>query len=55
MNVPLEKATTDLVALINQVQKGETVTIERDGTPVAQIVRPSASVRARTFGVWEGA
>ena len=54
MTVPLKQAQTDLIALIAQVESGETVTIERDGTPVARIVRPDENARPRTFGIWEG-
>ena len=54
MTVPLERAQADLATLIAQVESGETITIERDGTAVAQIVRPEPVVRKRSFGVWRG-
>ncbi|MEM6327668.1 MAG: type II toxin-antitoxin system prevent-host-death family antitoxin [Bacteroidota bacterium] len=56
MTVPLKQAQATLASLVERVENGETVTIERDGMPVARIVGPGvAENRRRSFGIWEGA
>ncbi|MEM1057456.1 MAG: type II toxin-antitoxin system prevent-host-death family antitoxin [Bacteroidota bacterium] len=54
MTVPLRQAQADLAALVDRVERGESVTIEREGIPVARLVGPERDAAPRTFGVWAG-
>ena len=53
MTVSVTEAKTKLTQLLTAVENGESVTIERHGRIIAEIVKPSAK-RVPTFGTLKG-
>ncbi len=54
MIVEVEEGKTDLSKLVDQVQKGEQVLIERDGRIVAELVALEVQRERRGFGSLAG-
>jgi prevent-host-death family protein len=53
MNVSVHEAKTQLSKLLDLIEQGEEVTIERHGRPVARLVRANASKKPQ-FGAMKG-
>ena len=52
--VNVQEAKTHLSRLLEAVEAGEDVVIERAGKPIARLVRVAARTEPRTPGSWRG-